>query len=88
MKEGDPFILWLPSLDAFALETIRLESLSKEGVNELLSETLHLFPRITRPLASILHHKTRGNPVSRPWRLISSLDLISCYELFCSNSYF
>jgi predicted ATPase len=59
MNEGDPFTEWLASINTFP--SIRLQNISKEGVNELVSETLHLFPRITRPLASILHHKTRGN---------------------------
>jgi predicted ATPase len=58
-----PFRAWLTSISMFRLETIRLESISPEGVNDLISETLHLSPRITRPLSSVLHHKTRGNPL-------------------------
>ena len=58
-----PFNTWLISISIFSLETIKLESISPEGVNDLLSETLHLSPRITRPLSSVLHHKTRGNPL-------------------------
>ena len=64
VQEGDQFTLWLSSISAFPLEKIVLQNIAMEGVNELVSETLHLSPRLTRPLASILHHKTRGNPVS------------------------
>ncbi|KAL7554455.1 hypothetical protein ACHAWF_017906 [Thalassiosira exigua] len=63
IKEGDPFATWLAVIKVLPLETLHLQNISKEGVNELLSETLHLFPRVTRPLATILHHKTRGNPL-------------------------
>lgn len=64
VQEGDRFSSWLASIKAFPLEIITIGNISTEGVNELVSETLHLSPRVTRPLASILHHKTRGNPVS------------------------
>ena len=37
-------------------------SMGKDAINELLSETLHLLPRITAPLASEIHKKTGGNP--------------------------
>ncbi|KAL7541595.1 hypothetical protein ACHAXR_011473 [Thalassiosira sp. AJA248-18] len=63
VQEGDPFTVWLSSLSMFPLEIIKLQNIGAGGVNELLSETLHLSPRITRPLASILHHKTGGNPL-------------------------
>ena len=73
VREGDSFSVWLSSLNMFPLERMELRDISTDGANELVSETLHLFPRTTRPLASILHNKTRGNPVSSPNRHASSI---------------
>ncbi|KAL7545666.1 hypothetical protein ACHAWF_011684, partial [Thalassiosira exigua] len=83
MKEGDPFSSWLASINMFLLEMHRLENISKEGVNELVSETLHLFPRLTRPLATILHHKTRGNPLFLR-QMLGSLKDQGCINLSVS----
>jgi len=58
-----PFGAWLSSLSIFSLESIVLGDLSVESVNSLVSETLHLSPRITRPLSAVVHHKSRGNPL-------------------------
>jgi len=38
------------------------ENIGKKAINELLSDTLHLSPRITAPLANELCKKTGGNP--------------------------
>jgi predicted ATPase len=57
------FGVWLRSLSIFSLESIVLGDLSVESVNSLVSETLHLSPRITRPLSAVVHHKSRGNPL-------------------------
>ena len=38
-------------------------NLTIEGVNEMVSESLRAFPRITLPLSTQLHAKTRGNPL-------------------------
>ena len=54
---------WLSSISGLSLETIKLGSLSVDGVNELISDTLHVSPRLTRPLAATLRHKTKGNPL-------------------------
>ena len=62
IQEGSPFASWLSSIDMYLSEK-KLQNISKEGVNELVSETLHLFPRLTRSLSSALHQKTAGNPV-------------------------
>ena len=64
VQDGGRFSSWLASIKVYPLEVITIGNISTEGVNEMVSETLHLSPRITRPLASILHQKTRGNPVS------------------------
>jgi len=58
-----PFGAWLSSLSIFSLDSIVLGDLSVESVNSLVSETLHLSPRITRPLSAVVHHKSRGNPL-------------------------
>ncbi len=60
---NESFHAWLGSIALFSLEEIHLESMSSDAVNTLISETLHLSPRITRPLSSVLHHKTLGNPL-------------------------
>jgi hypothetical protein len=57
------FKAWLTSITMFPLEKIKLESITPEAVSDLISEALHLSPRLTRPLSSVLHHKTRGNPL-------------------------
>ena len=58
-----PFNEWLASLSEFSLESIKLVAITPEAVNNLISEALHLSPRLTRPLSTMLHHKTRGNPL-------------------------
>ncbi len=55
---------WLRVITGCPLETsIKLESISDDGVNELISDTLHVSPRFTRPLAATLRRKTKGNPL-------------------------
>jgi len=51
---------------------IKISPLDKDLVNEMISDTLCLFPRVTRSLADILYHKTKGNPLFLS-RLIVSL---------------
>jgi len=58
-----PFSFWLSSISMISMASIELGNMSVESVNTLVSETLHLSPRITRPLSTVLHHKTRGNPL-------------------------
>ena len=60
---NDSFASWLQSISGFSLDHIRLESLTPNGVNRVVSETLHLFPRLTRQLSLALHKKTGGNPL-------------------------
>ena len=40
---------------------IKMDNLSEDAINKIMSELLHLSPRLTRPLSSIAHHKTQGN---------------------------
>ena len=56
-----PLDAWLGGITGFSLTSIKLGNLTFDGVNNLLSDALHLSPRITRPLASVLLNKTRGN---------------------------
>jgi len=56
-----PLGAWLGEITGFSLSSIKLGNLTVDGVNNLLSDALHLSPRITRPLASVLLNKTRGN---------------------------
>ncbi len=60
---NDFFLAWLQSISAFSLDEIKLESLTPNGINQFVSETLHLFPRLTYPLSLVLHKKTGGNPL-------------------------
>jgi len=58
------FGIWLNSaLSLFSMTSIQLGNVDAESVNTLVSETLHILPRITRPLSAVLHHKSRGNPL-------------------------
>ena len=58
------FGIWLNSaMSLFSMTSIQLGNMDAGSVNTLVSETLHVLPRITRPLSTVLHHKTRGNPL-------------------------
>eukprot|EP00984_Skeletonema_dohrnii_P023648 scaffold12752_cov68-Skeletonema_dohrnii-CCMP3373.AAC.1 len=65
ISESHPLNTMLTSMNCFGTETakIQLTSMSKEALNEMVSTELSLLPRITRPLANILHHKTKGSPL-------------------------
>ena len=42
---------------------VELDCIDKESMNAMVSELLHLPPRLTRSLSEICHHKTKGNPL-------------------------
>jgi hypothetical protein len=65
MGETHALNLLLSSVSSFGTKTtkIHLSSMSKGAVNKMVSTTLSLLPRITRPFADILHHKTKGSPL-------------------------
>ena len=63
VKPGDEFSKWLESLESCDIEKVEVENLTTEGVNEMVSESLGAFPRVTLPLSTQLHAKTRGNPL-------------------------
>ncbi|KAL7538621.1 hypothetical protein ACHAXR_008700 [Thalassiosira sp. AJA248-18] len=61
---NEQFHQWLSSISMLSLVTIKLGNISVDGVNMLISDALHLSPRVTRPLSSVLHHKAGGgNPL-------------------------
>jgi hypothetical protein len=64
MSEAHPLSLMLSSVGNFGIKTtkILLTSISKDIVNKMVSATLSLLPRLTRPLSNIIHHKTKGSP--------------------------
>ena len=68
-RDNDPdldsgtFDIWLSSISMYTLEELKLDNMNVEGVNSLISDSLHLSPCITRPLSAVLHHKTMGNPL-------------------------
>ena len=64
VDEKHPLTVMLSSLQTFGTRTtdIMLTSMTSKNVNEMLSHSLSLLPRITRPLSDILYHKTKGNP--------------------------
>ena len=57
------FEAWLTTISEFSLATMKLEHITPKAVNNLISEAMHLSPRLSHPLSSVLHHKTRGNPL-------------------------
>jgi hypothetical protein len=73
VDDNGAFNAWLSSITMFPLQAIKLENMAAESVNDLVSDALHLSPRITRPLSSVLHRKTGGNPLFLR-QLMSSLN--------------
>jgi len=65
MNETHPLTNMLALVNTFGIKTttIRLTPMSKDAVNEFVSATLSLLPRITRPLANILHQRSKGSPI-------------------------
>ena len=65
------FDILLSSISMYSLDEIKLDNMSAERMNSLVSDALHLSPRITRPLLAVLHHKTMGNPLFVSQLLVS-----------------
>ena len=61
--DSGEFDIWLSTMSMYSSEYIHLDNMNVEGVNSLVSDSLHLSPRVTRLLAAVLHHKTLGNPL-------------------------
>ncbi len=62
-REGEKLRKLLTHLDHFQVPNvqIKVDNLDELAINKTMSELLHLSPRLTHPLSSIAHHKTRGN---------------------------
>mmetsp|Transcript_30232 Transcript_30232/g.88410 ORF Transcript_30232/g.88410 Transcript_30232/m.88410 type:complete len:1730 (+) Transcript_30232:75-5264(+) len=65
VMDDHPLIPKMASIQGagIAVTTLHLQNIERSSVNELLSDTLRLPPRITRPLANVIHSKTSGNPL-------------------------
>ncbi len=65
MDESHPLFLMLSSISNFGIKTTKivLTSMSEETVNKMVSTTLSLLPRLTQPLASLIHQKAKGSPL-------------------------
>jgi len=63
---------WYQSIFEMPLKHITLANLSEGGVNAMVSDTLGLFPRLTRPLSKVLHRKALGNPFF-VWQILETL---------------
>jgi len=63
---------------------VKLDYMGEDTLNMMVSETLHLSPRLTRPLSSIMYHKTKGNPFFLS-KLMTSLSREGLLRLSLSN---
>jgi predicted ATPase len=74
INEDHPVSKLLWNVDALSVGCIhvKLDYMEEDTLNMMVSETLHLSPRITRPLSSVIYHKTKGNPLFIS-RLMASL---------------
>ncbi len=79
-RERDSATKWLPGVDTIVAGgvNIRLDCMDEHTLNAMVSETLHLLPRLTRTLSNVIYHKTKGNPlfVSRLMRSLSNEGLL------------
>lgn len=59
-----PLMLMLKALAQAqaAMETITLNPLSAQSLNELVADTLHCTPAVAQPLSQLIQQKTQGNP--------------------------
>ena len=64
-NEQYPFCSMLSSLASFGIKTTKvyLDPLIEDTANDVVSTSLKLLPRLTRPLGSILYKKTKGSPL-------------------------
>jgi predicted ATPase len=74
VQQSGPFSTFLDKAAECSVTTIKLGNMTVDGINHLLSDTFHHSPRITRPLASVLLNKTRGNCLSLLQMLVSLKD--------------
>ena len=74
ISEDHPVSKLLWNVDALSVGCthVKLDYMEEDTLNMMVSDTLHLSPRITRPLSSVIYHKTKGNPLFIS-RLMASL---------------
>ncbi|KAL3817360.1 hypothetical protein ACHAXA_004486 [Cyclostephanos tholiformis] len=62
--EEHPLESTLTSIRQFGVHAtvIKLACFDKDTTNQMVSDLLCLFPRLTRTLSEIIHHKSQGNP--------------------------
>ena len=62
-QQDAPLNNWFRAVSALSLDQIKLQNLNVDSVNRVVSDTLRLSPRLTRPLSAVLYNKTFGNPL-------------------------
>ncbi|KAL3778189.1 hypothetical protein ACHAWO_013062, partial [Cyclotella atomus] len=80
MPSDHPFWTMIQSIGSFGFTTteVKLRCMSKDTVNNVVSNLLHLSPRLVASLSDIVYHKTKGNPlfVSRMLRSLNREGLL------------
>ena len=63
--DDNPFKLMLNDVRDLAIDstTIELNCIQKDALNQVISDTLCLAPRLVKPLSDIIFTKTNGNPL-------------------------
>ena len=63
MYDENPFCNMISRVGQFSVgvTTVELACIDEDATNTLISESLCLSPRLTRPLSALIFHKTRGN---------------------------
>lgn len=67
------FCEWLSKFN-ITLTNLSLDGMSTKHVNAMVSDSLGIFPRLCKPLAEIVHRKTKGNPLFAQTFLRSLVD--------------
>ncbi|KAK1744417.1 putative AAA ATPase [Skeletonema marinoi] len=64
-REKDSATKWSHCVDILVAGEIhvKLDCMDEHTLNTIVSETLCLSPRLTRPLSNVIYHKTKGNPL-------------------------
>jgi predicted ATPase len=73
INEGHPIWKLLSNATTVGVccTNVKLDCMDEETSNTMVSETLCLFPRLTRSMSSIIYRKTKGNPLFVSRLLIS-----------------
>ena len=78
-REGDPTSCQSPwkkicddNLINAKSTSVKLDCMSEDTLNKMISETLGLLPSHARSFSSVIHHKTKGNPLF-VFQLLSAL---------------